>query len=1052
MPARSLGRAMPIIGCAICLFVATAQAGPATAPADDDVALRDYLSANGFLTRGLYELACKEYCKFLAGHAAHAKAAEAHYGLGVALFRLQRFDQAAAELEPLGNASDFAFAAEVQAILGQCRLAEKKYAAAATAFRAALSRKPNADLATAAASGLVESLYRDGRFDEAIKESARPVDGPARQRIDLYTGLSQVAQHHDAAAASTFDAVIRRGGDAAIVDRATLLLAQCHQRLDQPEKAAKLFRAILDRPDSALAAEARAGLGAALLDSGRADDAVAIFDELTAKDQTSSATDAIHLARGRALFESKDYRRALSDFEAVVDAKSDWSAAGAYWAAKCKLRLDNPAKAAESLATAIEHFPDSDLLPAMIYDRAVALARADRTDDALTALAGFQARFAKNDLAPAALKLAADLEHQQKHYEQSLRLCLKYLQQYGDRPDAASVEFLAAENSFLSGEMPAAADAFQKFITARPTDPNAPKARLRLGLALHRLNKLDDARTALAPIAGDAKTDESLRPALQVLADIASQRSEWKDAERLAEQFLAADANAPGTDQVLLLQGLARARQHRSKDAIAAFDRLLDQYASSPLRIQAQFERGQALVELGDLPAAEKSFEQVLANESDSRFGPYARNHLAAIAARNGETPRASELFKQIAESKADDAVRADAQLREAQNLAAAGLDSDAEAALRRFLQLFGNDPHAASARAQLAIAVARQKRCDEALPQIESLLKDGANALDSPLADALRYERAWCLRSMGRNDEAAAAYRSLIENGDGKLTLESRLELAEIESNAGRFGAARDQFAQLADRIAADPAVATAEIREQTAYRVAVCDFKLNHHAEAAKRFADFVANYPQSKQLASACYFAGECNFQAGRHADAIRFLSRVSQEFPDSDVCNPALLRLGDAAASLQRWPESQKAFAAWLDRFGRQEGWIAAQFGVGWALENQGKHRPAIDAYRKIAEAHNGPTAARAQFQIGECLYALKRYDEATSELLKVDILYAYPEWSAAALFEAGRCFEAMGKSAEAQAQFRTVVQKFRETRWAPLARERISAASAAVPGH
>ena len=70
-----------------------------------------------------------------------------------------------------------------------------------------------------------------------------------------------------------------------------------------------------------------------------------------------------------------------------------------------------------------------------------------------------------------------------------------------------------------------------------------------------------------------------------------------------------------------------------------------------------------------------------------------------------------------------------------------------------------------------------------------------------------------------------------------------------------------------------------------------------------------------------------------------------------------------------------------------------------------------------------------------------------------ELLKVDILYAYPEWSAAALYEAGRCFVLMNDSVQARQQFTTVTEKFKDTQWAKLAGEQLAelSASSSLPG-
>jgi outer membrane protein assembly factor BamD (BamD/ComL family) len=68
----------------------------------------------------------------------------------------------------------------------------------------------------------------------------------------------------------------------------------------------------------------------------------------------------------------------------------------------------------------------------------------------------------------------------------------------------------------------------------------------------------------------------------------------------------------------------------------------------------------------------------------------------------------------------------------------------------------------------------------------------------------------------------------------------------------------------------------------------------------------------------------------------------------------------------------------------------------------------------------------------------------RRDEAAKEFLKVDILYAFPEWSAAALYEAGRCFEDSGSPVEARRQFELVTRQHPQSSWARLAEDRLQA--------
>jgi len=1026
-------------------------AGPASAPAADDPALRDYLSANGLLNRGLNELAGKEYRKFLAAHPDHPRAPLAKYGLGVSLFREQRFDAAAAELKPLAEVEGFEFAVDVQAMLAQCALSQRQYLEAAEHFESALKLQPNGSLRGALDAGLVESLYRAGKFEASLKAAREaPAAAKDRSRIALFVGLDQVGLHDDAAAALTFESIINSGGGADAIERARLLLAQCCMRLRQPKKAAGLFREILSRADSPVAGEARAGLAAALLDSGDAEAALRLYDDLLAKGEQGGDNKLIRLQRGQALFALKDFRRALRQFEEIVDSGSEVSPAGAYWAAKCLLRLDRSADAAEKLRAAIHDHPSSELLPEMSYDLGVALARAGRPEDSVSALARFREQFPSHDLAGPALRLIAELQHQQRHYEQSLKACRALLAAKTATPDRSGIEFLFAENQFLMGDMPAAADAFARFLQAHADDPAAAKARYRLGVALFRLGKLDEAQAALDSIANPEVKDAALRPALLILADIAYQRGEWERAEKQLMKFLAGDPAAEGADQALLTLGLARARQGQWKGAVEAFDELMARFEKSPHRLQAEFERGQALLELGDDRAAQTAFEHVVAADGSARFAPYARNHLAAIAARRGDSRRAAELFSEVAAGSGDATVRGEAVLRQAQSLSAAGRDADAESVLSKFIKESSGDARAPVARARLAIAIARQNRCDDALRQLDAALAAGAAQLGIALSDALQYEKAWCLRSLGRNQDALAAYRPLIERGQGSLALSAALETAEIESAADRPEQALKLLRGLADRMDSDPDHVSTQVREQVLYRTAVCEYQLKKMDEAAKRFGDFVSKYPKSELLSSATYFAGECSFQAGRHSDAFRYLARVVSASPNSEEAKPALLRLGEAAAALQRWPESADAFKKWLDRYGSDDAWFQARFGLGWALENQGHHRRAIAEYRKVTESHEGPTAARAQFQIGECLFALKQYDDAAGELLKVDILYAYPEWSAAGLYEAGRCFEELGRTADARAQFRAVTEKHRQTRWAAMAAARLKELAIGAP--
>lgn len=99
-----------------------------------------------------------------------------------------------------------------------------------------------------------------------------------------------------------------------------------------------------------------------------------------------------------------------------------------------------------------------------------------------------------------------------------------------------------------------------------------------------------------------------------------------------------------------------------------------------------------------------------------------------------------------------------------------------------------------------------------------------------------------------------------------------------------------------------------------------------------------------------------------------------------------------------------------------------------------------------AYNKVIHSPAGAkteTAARAQWFIGETFFHQKNYQAALREYLKLEILYAYPTWQAAALFEAGKCHELLGEKKEAAELYRRILNVYPKTPLADDAKKRLA---------
>jgi TolA-binding protein len=154
---------------------------------------------------------------------------------------------------------------------------------------------------------------------------------------------------------------------------------------------------------------------------------------------------------------------------------------------------------------------------------------------------------------------------------------------------------------------------------------------------------------------------------------------------------------------------------------------------------------------------------------------------------------------------------------------------------------------------------------------------------------------------------------------------------------------------------------------------------------------------------------------------------------------------MLRLGECAALTQRWQEAENVYRRFAREFPESSFLNRGLFGQGWALENQERYEDAIRVYEKVlARGQFDETSARSQFQIGECHFSLKKYDEAVKALIKVEVLFAFPKWSSKAILEAGRALALSGKKEEARARFREVIQKYPKSDVAVVAQKKLEA--------
>ena len=284
----------------------------------------------------------------------------------------------------------------------------------------------------------------------------------------------------------------------------------------------------------------------------------------------------------------------------------------------------------------------------------------------------------------------------------------------------------------------------------------------------------------------------------------------------------------------------------------------------------------------------------------------------------------------------------------------------------------------------------------------------------------------------------ARAQYQALIDAfPDLTINADALFELAELQSERAEHDAAIKILRAALDK---EP---NPELTDKVRVRLGNCLLAKGDAKGALGQFNVVTAN-KKSAQFAQATYRAGEALIQSGEHAEAVNRLQIFRDQGPYQNlrgISDRALLRLGHALGVLKQWDASRQAHES-VGRFDGSPWQAEARYGVGWALQNQGRFDEAIAAYTKVTTMTATELGAQAQLNIGLCRMAQKKYPEAAMALMVVPFTYDYPHLSALALLEAARAHSESKQKEQAIKLLERVIRDHPDSEHADAAKKRI----------
>ena len=507
----------------------------------------------------------------------------------------------------------------------------------------------------------------------------------------------------------------------------------------------------------------------------------------------------------------------------------------------------------------------------------------------------------------------------------------------------------------------------------------------------------------------------------------------WYDRRDFAQAIVWYDVAALGAEETIVeqaLSGLAWAefQSRPAEESEATVRLLLDRFSTSPRSAEAGLKLAEQQFRDGRYAAAEELLQTLL-----SRFPTWPRRHqLHALQAK---------LLARRADSRAKE------QAIDALNA---------------------------------ALSAVAPTSADTAERQVQKQLATAAYL----------YDLGWLQHDLGQTELANQAFEKInINHPTSRYWADATFRLAQEHFAQGRLASANDLVQQLwstiADATATEPprssagvpalsasfsnpdlgsdsgaassttALVSGELQCHTLYLRTMIGVAEKDWPAVATWAERLVEQFPNHRLRWLSQFWWGEALFRQRRFGESIERLSEVLPRTDDQAEPWVAMthLRLAQALGHLDRWSEVLTIAEPARRRFADFSQAYELDYLIGRALATEARFPQARAAYQQVIDSPTGKpteTAAMAQWMIGETYFHQEQYALAADAYHRTETLHRFPQWQAAALLQAGKCYEHLGRPQDAIGVYRQLLKEHPHCTLVQQAEERLTKLSPQRP--
>jgi TolA-binding protein len=976
-------------------------------PAEDQ-----YAVAAGHYKQKRWKFAADEFQSFLADYPEHGSATKARFYLGEALIQLHHYDEAADR------------------------------------FRSFLEHAPQDPLAKKARFRTGEALYFARHFDQAKTELERFTrdvpDDSLNGYAFAYLGEMALRAGDPKQAQAWYAESLKRFPQGPLQDDCRFGLARALESHGQNEEARRLYLALAAKPQSAWSPKAQFRLGANFYAAGEYEEALTCFQEMIAEPRFAASPLRMQaaLAAGESLYHLENLDAAEQQFTLLLD-KQPIAAEARYWLGLTQAaRKDWNTAAATLLAAAAEAKDDVKVAAAARFHAGDVLLQADKPSEAQAQYAIVLANWPQSEFAEKSLLGEMQVALATGDHKTIDDLAAQFAERFPTTSLKAQIERVMGRSLIERKDYVAAAALFEKLLAAPPAENRqADNDRCLLAASYLGQERFNDALQTVnaASVAKQPAADER-----QLWIDLNRQRAaalvgleQFNDAAQVLEQLLAVKPDAKTSAWARAELAVCLAKSDQLERAKALYAELPAEAAGSELFSAATLALANAALDQDDAGWASELFEKLTSQASG--FKGRAWWGLARSRVKQGDSSAAVSALDKLLADQPNDPLAPEAALARGQLWEQL---KDDEAALRSYklvIDSYATGPKLPQAMLAAARVEQRLKRPQNAAAFYERLDNQFPQL---PEREVVLYEWAWALREAGNAEKADEVFERLhAQKPHGKFWPDAVYRLAERAYEKKDFARAEQLASELIGGASAGGASAS-QVLPHVLYLQAQIAAAQNQWSRVAAPLERLIAESSDNPIVPLAQYLIAEAAYREGQYDRAAELFRELAESIPGRTDTWVAMvpLRRAQILAQQKEWHDALQLASQIETDFPDFEQEYEVDYLIGRCQANLGRFDDARAAYRRVVKSAAGEkteTAAKAQWMIGESYFHQKNYEAALREYLRVEILYDYPTWQAAALFEAAKCHEHLGELKQAAELYEKLVKAYPDS---PLAKD------------